>query len=318
MSSPSKTETTNSPPEWAKPLFEKSATQAEALYDSGAGGNVYQGQTVAGLGNTTQQGISNVTSAVDSLPSSTASQNYLKDYASGKYLADGNPYYKTRLNNEIADSNALVQSAFSGAGRYGSGANQSTIADNTSNMLLSGLESDYNRQQQNQLTAVNQIDAANSNLYQNQLSGAQAQISSGQIQDQNQQNQLDAAQQKFLAEDNKDWTRLGLLQSAASGSAGNYGTQQSVQSGGNNLLSAIGGIGSMATKSDVRLKTNIVPVSVKNGHTIYEFSYRGDSKRYRGVMAQEIIKTDPLAVTLGNDGFFAVYYDRLRLRMEAV
>ena len=39
--------TENKPPAWATPLFKESASEAQKIYDSGAGGNVYQGQTVA-------------------------------------------------------------------------------------------------------------------------------------------------------------------------------------------------------------------------------------------------------------------------------
>jgi hypothetical protein len=308
--------TENSPPAWATPLFKQSAHEASKIYNSGAGGNVYNGQTVAGLGGTTTQGINGIKSTVAGLPDSTSAQNNLSDYASGKFLAEGNPYYKERLNNEIADSNALVQSQFSGSGRYGSGANTGVLAKNTSNMLLQGLESDYNRQQANQLAATQQIDAANSNLYQNNLAGYQAQIGAGQLQDANKQAQLTADFTKWQSKDMEPWTRLGLLQSAASGAAGNYGTNTQTQSQPFNGLQAAGALGSLFTKSDARLKENIVPIGVRNGHVVYEWNYIGGEEIFRGVMAQDILDTD--AVVRDADGFYAVDYAKVGFPMERV
>lgn len=248
MSQSSKQTTENKPPAWAAPLFKQSASEAQNIYNSGAGGNVYQGQTVAGLGDTTKQGISGVQSVAGTLPQTSAAQNYLTDYASGKYLQEGNPYYRDRLANEISDSNAMIQSQFSGSGRYGSGANTNALAKNTQNMLLAGLESDYNRAQANQLAATQQLDNSQNALFQNKLAGQQAVINAGQLQDAAKQQQLNADFTKWQSEDMRDWNRLGLLQSAAAGAAGNYGTNTQTQRQGFNPLSAIGGVGSLATK----------------------------------------------------------------------
>lgn len=226
----------------------------------------------------------------------TAASSYLTDYASGKYLnGEGNPYYRQLLDKNIADSNAMIQSSFSGAGRYGSGANQGTIADNTSNMLLQGLNDDFLREQQNQFTATGMIDAANSQslndqlaalglqgstlatqgglygsaagaydtalntakgatdsaaslaqkAYENSLTGAQAQIDAGSILDQQAQAQLDDIVNQWYAVDNEDWTQLGLLQAAAAGSAGTYGTGTSTTEAPINLGSLLTGLGGL-------------------------------------------------------------------------
>lgn len=248
-SSPKTTETTSKPPAWAAPLFSQSASEAQKLYNSGSGGNVYQGDTTAGLGSTTQSGISGIQNTVSGLPTSTSSATNLADVANGSYLKSGNPYFESALSGQLQSTADQVQSQFSGSGRYGSGANTNVLTNSLGNIRATALSNQYNQDAQNMLTANGQIDSANSNLYQNQLAGNQAVVGAGQLQDAAKQAELDAAQSKFLAEDNQDWTRLGLLQAAASGSAGNYGSQSQVQSGGSNgLLSAIGGIGSLATK----------------------------------------------------------------------
>lgn len=248
-SSPKTTTTENKPPAWAAPLFSQSASEAQKLYNSGKGGNVYQGDTTAGLGTTTQSGISGLQGAVAGIPQTTSSANNLSDIASGSFLKNGNPYFESALGGQLQSTADQVQSQFSGSGRYGSGANTNVLTNALGDIRSKALYNQYNQDTQNMLTANNQIDSANNALLNSQLAGNQAVIQAGQLQDAAKQAELDAAQSKFLAEDNKDWTRLGLLQAAASGSAGNYGSQSQVQSGGGNgLLSAIGGIGSLATK----------------------------------------------------------------------
>jgi len=335
-----KTTTEQKPPAWATPLFQQSASEAQKLYNSGAGGGVYQGETVAQYSPTTLGGIDALSRAggqnfadygalQQQAAAPSAASNYLTDYASGKYLQEGNPYYKARLENEINDSNALIQSQFSGSGRYGSGANTGVLAKNTNQMLLQGLENDYNRQQANQLAAVGMIDNSNAQSIANQinvgnagqqsaLTGADAQIRAGQLLDQKQQQNLLADYAKWQAEDMQDWTRLGLLQSAAAGSAGNYGTNVQTASQPGNPLGIAGALGQIFMKSDIRLKEGILPVGYANGQTLWEFSYTGSPERYRGVMAQLVAETRPDAVATMPDGFLAVDYAALGLEMERV
>lgn len=325
--------TENKPPAWAAPLFQQSAKDAQNLYNSGKGGNVYQGQTVADLGANTQAGIGNIMNGGANYgalqqqagqPTSAASN--LQDYASGKYLQEGNPYYRERLNNEIKSSNDLIQSQFAGSGRYGSGANSDVLGKNTNNMLLQGLESDYNRATQNQFNAVNAIDSANSQSIQNQLGvdnaqlgRGQAQIGAGQIQDKNAQDKLQADYAKWQGEDMKEWTRLGLLQGAAAGSAGNYGTNTQTVNQPGNPLGALGAVGSMFMKSDARLKDNIERTGTyENGLPMYEFNYLGEPTRFRGLMAHDVADHSPDAVVLEDDGYLAVNYGALGINMEVV
>lgn len=80
-------------------------------------------------------------------------------------------------------------------------------------------------------------------------------------------------------------------------------------------------IGGAAGASDIRLKENIEPIGVENGHNIYEFEYSDKSYgkgRFRGVMAHEIEKINPNAVMTMSNGFKAVFYDMIGIKMEAV
>ena len=70
--------------------------------------------------------------------------------------------------------------------------------------------------------------------------------------------------------------------------------------------------------SDEKLKKNIERVDTSNdGYPIYEFSYLGSRKRYRGVMAQDVVKTNPMAVHIQN-GLMYVDYSKLDVDMELV
>jgi len=71
--------------------------------------------------------------------------------------------------------------------------------------------------------------------------------------------------------------------------------------------------------SDVRLKENITKVgNSPSGINIYEWNYKGNTQRYRGVMAQEILERHPEAVALEPDGYMSVYYGKIDVKMEMV
>ncbi len=71
-----------------------------------------------------------------------------------------------------------------------------------------------------------------------------------------------------------------------------------------------------AVASDIRLKKNIVYSHTENGHKIYEFEYKNEPNvKYSGVMAQEVLETNPSAV-IEEDGYYKVHYDMLGLTMK--
>ncbi len=71
--------------------------------------------------------------------------------------------------------------------------------------------------------------------------------------------------------------------------------------------------------SDIRLKTNIhrVGTTVMN-LPLYSFEYRGMHGTYIGVMAQDVLKVEPSAVFVGDDGFYRVDYQKLGIDMLQV
>ncbi|TIO15632.1 MAG: hypothetical protein E5X86_19885 [Mesorhizobium sp.] len=283
MGSKESSSTTESkPPDWAKGLFKQSAADASALYNSGVGGNTYTGNTVSDLSGTTMSGVNQLANAgantntagtrplYQGIGAASTSPSYsegnLADMASGKYLREGNPYFNDALRGQLDDTASQVQSQFSGAGRYGSGANTGVLTNQLGNIRSTALRDQFNADSSNMLTAngmmdtarnagldrglqaTNALNAQDQQQFQNQLTGAGATLQAGNILDEQAQKQLSDQVANWYAQDNQDWTRLGFLQNAAAGAAGNYGTQattarQPVSAGG-----IMGGMASLLGK----------------------------------------------------------------------
>ena len=80
---------------------------------------------------------------------------------------------------------------------------------------------------------------------------------------------------------------------------------------------AAGGFG-VLFGSDDRLKENIKHVGSERGYNLYHYNYIGNPTRFKGVMAQEVMIKNPEAVTVMENGYYGVYYDKLGLQMEVV
>ncbi|MGB3446832.1 MAG: tail fiber domain-containing protein, partial [Xanthobacteraceae bacterium] len=64
--------------------------------------------------------------------------------------------------------------------------------------------------------------------------------------------------------------------------------------------------------SDMRLKADIVPLTrTRDGFQLYRYRYIGDDTLYVGVMAQEIARQVPAAVSVSGDGYLQVNYGLL-------
>ena len=71
--------------------------------------------------------------------------------------------------------------------------------------------------------------------------------------------------------------------------------------------------------SDIRLKENIEQIGESpRGHNIYEWNYTFDKNtRYRGVIAQDVVKINPMAVGI-RDNYLTVDYSKIDVDMEVV
>ena len=69
--------------------------------------------------------------------------------------------------------------------------------------------------------------------------------------------------------------------------------------------------------SDMRLKKDIVRVGTTRYQLpLYDFSYIDQPGRFEGVMAQDVLKVVPEAVTIDADGFYRVNYTMLGIEMK--
>ena len=81
---------------------------------------------------------------------------------------------------------------------------------------------------------------------------------------------------------------------------------------------ALNTVSSLAALSDIRLKENIEQVDISpDGYKVYEFNYKGDDTRYRGAMAQDVVKKNPMAVGIHKD-YLTVDYSKIDVDMEVV
>ncbi len=104
----------------------------------------------------------------------------------------------------------------------------------------------------------------------------------------------------------------GLVQS-------NYQNQVAATNAANaqrsNVLGGLFGLGSAflgnPALSDERAKKNIKPAGRLMGHNIYTYEYKGTDVPQVGVMAQEVERKRPDAVTTGSDGLKRVNYGKL-------
>jgi hypothetical protein len=97
-----------------------------------------------------------------------------------------------------------------------------------------------------------------------------------------------------------------IAQLGTQSSGTTQGTQQ--MSGADQFGKIASGIGSLLTKSDMRLKEDIAPVgTLFDGTPVYGYRYKGAPAYHIGLMAQDVEKTTPDAVIEIN-GYKAVDY----------
>ena len=71
--------------------------------------------------------------------------------------------------------------------------------------------------------------------------------------------------------------------------------------------------------SDIRLKTDIHRIGTTVlGLPLYRFQYRNQIGAYVGVMAQDVLKVEPSAVSIGANGYYMVDYGKLGIAMERI
>ena len=78
-------------------------------------------------------------------------------------------------------------------------------------------------------------------------------------------------------------------------------------------------VGDDTPVSDARLKQDVRRIGTTVfGLPLYQFRYRGKPEIYEGVMAQDVLRVMPNAVSAGAEGFYRVNYGALGARMRRV
>lgn len=258
----SSTASSTGTPNWATPGTTDYSHLNTALQTAPMGAAV---NTLAngGMGQTGQKSantLSQIGQNGGSNPWMNSAASSLGQTAAGNYL-NANPYLNDVINqsNQILSDN--LNNQFASGGRYGSGYNKEIlgrdIAQNTSNLL----NSNYQQERQNQLSAANELGGLGEGSLtqqQNALTGAadlenqgfnnqlgmiqqlptiQANKTYDATQQQNVGSQLNNYSQQELQNlinqfnnaDMSDWARIGGLLSAGTTAAGNWGTQSGTQ-----------------------------------------------------------------------------------------
>lgn len=216
-----------------------------------------------------------------------------------------NPYDSSvidTINRQGQGQYSVLNQALSGAGQLGS--NRGLLGAN--DIDLSRLQQigtfkqgEFNTALQNALTTLPGLRAQDAGL----------QLGAG-------------ANQRQLALQQSSAPITGLQQIGAAlsnlpQSGGSSSSQSSSLSANGTAGNIISTIGSIIGLSDRRTKENIKEIGTENGFPIYEFSYKHDSAsvKYIGVMAQDIEKLMPTAVS-EHEGIKMVDYSQIGVRFR--
>jgi hypothetical protein len=248
---------------------------------------------------------------------------------SGEYLS-GNPFFTgafqgaTRdISNQFGQNIMDIRSQLSSAGRYGSGA-QTNLEGRAADDLARRLSDvggklaydNYSAERGRQEAAINNAAALSQADY-NDLSKLLAVGTTREGYDQAKIADAIARYQYEMPE-----SRLSTFLSGVYNAPGGSQTSQPIY--GNPRGEALGTAAqvgaTLALFSDVNTKQNIVKVgSLPNGLNLYTFEYKDEFKNHPkaghglqfGVMAQEVEKVIPEAVSLDKSGYKVVDYSYL-------
>lgn len=264
-SSKQTTTTTSGPWSGAQPALNTALTNAQRLYNTGVGSEVYKGSTVVPWDAKTIQGQNIITNAANAnsggqgtsgqyqgiINSGGFNSPQLDSLNNTRSLANSSwsvsPELQKIIDQTNEDANTNVSLANSAGGRYGSGAGNAAIADavskNTNNLLYNDLNNFQTRK-----------DAANSNLFNmgqtgignlgTAYTGLQAPANDlmkvGSMNEDLATRRMNDWLRVVNETQQKPWENLARLNAIASGAGQLGGTQTTSQPGQNPFLSALG------------------------------------------------------------------------------
>lgn len=263
------TTTNNAPWSSAQPALQTGLNQAQSLFnaDPSGQGSVYGGSTVVPWSANTQAGMGAIRGAANAnsggaglsgqlqgvidrggftVPQMDALNN-TRSIANSTFDPNANPAFQDVLCQAQDSARDSVNMSVAGAGRYGSGTHQGTLADTVGDLTSRMVGNEYTNWQ-------NRRDAANASLFNMGNSGFQ---NLGSAYEGLKMPGTDLMQLGAMDEDlatrykndelrlfneraNAPWAQLGRLNAIASGAGQLGGTQTQTQPGQNPFLTALG------------------------------------------------------------------------------
>lgn len=263
------TSSTNAPWGPAQPALQQSITNAQNLYNQGVGAQPYTGSTVVPYANQTIQSMNALEGiAGGAQPAFDANFNrvaanaaqgglnqlqqgavsQLQPMAQGDMLVRNNPFTEAVVDRSAEQMAHRVNEAMSGAGRFGSGAHQGTLAREIGDMSNRAYMQDYNRERGYQQDAIGSLfnagqqQQANINAATGALQGALAGQTApagllGQVGGAYEDlatRQLNDQLRVWNESQNLPWENLARLNAIASGAGTLGGTQNQTAQGTTN------------------------------------------------------------------------------------
>lgn len=214
--------TTNTSAPWKsqQPYLEEIMKQAQSLYKND-NPTYYPGNTVAGFSPQQEQAFGMAANrAVNGNANMKAAAGYNQDVLSGKY--SGDPYQSQVFDNIKSQVLPAINSQFSSAGRYGSGA----YADSAARGLTDAFAPYATQMYQNGLDRMQQAAAFAPTLAQNDYTDIAALADVGQQRQMLAQQEIQDAQNRYNFSQDAPYNKLGqYLQFVG----GNYGGVQTSQ-----------------------------------------------------------------------------------------
>lgn len=317
--------------DFLKGPLKKSVSEATRLYNQQKGFNVPNFQTWVPYSDTTKQGMQGILGqAGQGNPLAGQSQEALSGILGGDPITSE---FRQLVDTEAGKLGDDITRQFGGAS-FGSAGHTNALTSGIGDFRNRMIAGQYNQGVANQLNAV----SAAPGVYEQQFAPYQKMLQVGGMQDDLATRQLQSELDKFNAGQNEPWSRLNALLGVATGAGSPYYNMASTQTPSNPFMSALGGgllgyqggaqgggsgfggallggglLGSLF--SDRRLKQDIKRVGkTKDGTPIYTYRYKAGvlsdepSPVVMGVMAQEVQRKRPEAVTKLPGGILAVDY----------
>lgn len=285
-----------------KPYVTDVLTQAQGLSKTPI--SYFPGQTYANPAAETNLALdAQAGRAIMGSPVTGAMNQQLTDTLSGNYLSAGNPYFgnvANQIGNQVQNQ---MDSRFNTGGRLNSGAHQAATASALSDKIGQLAYQNYGDERTKQIQSMLFAPQAAQNDYFDIAKLAEV---GGLREDQSQQ-AINDQMARYNFTQQEPWQRLMQYGSLAyGGNLGNSSTATTTgpkRSAGADMLgglSSMAGAGMMAYNmfSDRRVKEDVRQVGLlNNGLPVYAYRYKWGGPEQIGVMAQDVEKVHPEAVS---------------------